>query len=53
MDGQKIFGGECFARVGLGAVLVDILFDKTLLVNDTCNRSAAVLREALANFECC
>lgn len=51
MDGQEIFRGERFARVGLGAVLVDVLLDKTLLVNNTCNRSAVVLREALTNFD--
>jgi hypothetical protein len=34
MHSQEIFRSERLARVGLGAVFVDVLFDQTLLVYD-------------------
>lgn len=41
MDREEIIGGQGLARIGLGAMLVDVLFDKALLVDNTCEGLAA------------
>ena len=35
MDREEVIGGQGLARIGLGAMFVDVLIDKALLVNDT------------------
>jgi hypothetical protein len=41
MDREEVIGGQGLSRIGLGAMFVDVLFDKTLLVDNTCDELAA------------
>jgi hypothetical protein len=43
MDREEIIGGQGLSRIGLCGMFVDVLFDKALLVDNTCDRLAAVL----------
>jgi hypothetical protein len=36
MDWQEVISCQSLPGIGLGAMLVDVLFDKTLLVDDAC-----------------